>query len=107
MDITRTAYGTWNGGRFMHFGEPLSDERFIAVIQHAYARGIRTFVTSDVYGSGAADSMLGKALEGIPRDSYALVGMIGHDFYKGRPTGLPSICCSVLSGFQPFWTGQW
>jgi aryl-alcohol dehydrogenase-like predicted oxidoreductase len=31
--------------------------------------------------------MLGKALEGIPRDSYALVGMIGHDFYKGQRAG--------------------
>ena len=50
MDLTRTAYGTWSGGRFMHFGEPLSDERFVAAIRHAYERGIRTFMTSDVYG---------------------------------------------------------
>jgi aryl-alcohol dehydrogenase-like predicted oxidoreductase len=87
MDITRTAYGTWNGGRFMHFGEPLSEERFIAVLQHAYHSGIRTFMTSDVYGNGAADTLLGKALQGIPRDSYSLVGMIGHDFYKGERAG--------------------
>ena len=31
MDLTRTAYGTWSGGRFMHFGEPLSEERFLQV----------------------------------------------------------------------------
>jgi len=87
MDISRTAYGTWSGGRFMHFGEPLSDERFLAVIRHAYDRGIRTFMTSDVYGNGAADEMLGRALAGVPRDSYALVGMIGHDFYSGQRDG--------------------
>jgi aryl-alcohol dehydrogenase-like predicted oxidoreductase len=87
MDLTRTAYGTWNGGRFMHFGEPLSEERFISVLRHAYDRGIRTFMTSDVYGSGAADTMLGRALNGLPRDSYCLVGMIGHDFYKGERAG--------------------
>ena len=58
MDITRTAYGTWSGGRFMHFGEPLADDRFIGAIRHAYDRGIRTFMTSDVYGNGAADEML-------------------------------------------------
>lgn len=87
MDITRTAYGTWNGGRFMHFGEPLSDERFISVLQHAYQSGIRTFMTSDVYGNGAADEMLGRALSGLPRDSYCLVGLIGHDFYKGERVG--------------------
>ena len=87
MDLTRTAYGTWNGGRFMHFGEPLSDERFISTLQHAYQSGIRTFMTSDVYGNGAADEMLGRALSGLPRDSYCLVGMIGHDFYKGERSG--------------------
>jgi aryl-alcohol dehydrogenase-like predicted oxidoreductase len=87
MDITRTAYGTWSGGRFMHFGEPLSDDRFIAAIRHAYDRGIRTFMTSDVYGNGAADEMLGRALAGLPRDSYALVGLIGHDFYSGQRDG--------------------
>ena len=32
MDLTRTAYGTWSGGRFMHFGEELSEERFIAMV---------------------------------------------------------------------------
>ena len=26
MDVTRTAYGIWSGGRFMHFGEPLDDD---------------------------------------------------------------------------------
>jgi aryl-alcohol dehydrogenase-like predicted oxidoreductase len=87
MDISRTAYGTWSGGRFMHFGEPLSDERFLAAIRHAYDRGIRTFMTSDVYGNGAADEMLARALAGLPRDSYALVGMIGHDFYSGQRDG--------------------
>ena len=87
MDLTRTAYGTWSGGRFMHFGEPLSDERFIGTIQRAYERGTRTFVTSDVYGVGAADEMLGRALAGIPRDTYCLVGMLGHDIYTGKRDG--------------------
>lgn len=87
MDISRTAYGTWSGGRFMHFGEPLSDERFLAAIRHAYDRGIRTFMTSDVYGNGAADEMLGRALSGLPRESYSLVGMVGHDFYSGQRDG--------------------
>jgi len=71
----------------MHFGEPLPEERFLKVIQHAYQRGIRTFMTADVYGNGAADEMLGRALAGLPRDSYCLVGAVGHDFYKGERTG--------------------
>jgi aryl-alcohol dehydrogenase-like predicted oxidoreductase len=87
MDLTRTAYGTWSGGRYMHFGEPLPDERFLEVIRHAYGHGIRTFMTADVYGNGAADDMLGRALAGLPRDSYCLVGAVGHDFYSGKREG--------------------
>src|SRR5438046_3513797 len=87
MDLSRTAYGTWSGGRYMHFGEPLSEERFLNVIQHAYQRGVRAFMTADVYGNGAADEMLGRALDGLPRDSYCLVGAVGHDFYKGERQG--------------------
>jgi aryl-alcohol dehydrogenase-like predicted oxidoreductase len=87
MDITRTAYGMWNGGRFMHYGEPLDDERLLSAIRHAWERGIRTFLTADVYGNGAADDMLGRALSGFPRDSYCLVGTVGHDFYKGQRQG--------------------
>src|SRR6185503_3499581 len=87
MDVTRTAYGTWSGGRFMHFGEPLADERYAAVIRLAYERGIRTFMTADVYGNGQADEFLGRALEGIPRENYCLVGAIGHDFYEGKREG--------------------
>jgi len=71
----------------MHFGETLSEERFIGCIETAYEAGIRTFVTSDVYGNGKADELLGKALSGIDRETYALVGMIGHDFYEGQRQG--------------------
>ncbi len=87
MNLTRTAYGTWNGGRYMHFGEPLDEARFEASLRRAYDAGIRTFMTADVYGNGAADEALGRALAGVPRDSYCLVGLIGHDFYGGLRDG--------------------
>ena len=71
----------------MHFGEALDDERFIGLIRLAYERGIRTFVTADVYGAGEADTLLGRALDGMPRESYCLVGAIGHDFYHAKRDG--------------------
>jgi len=76
----------------MNFGEPLSDERWIELARRAYQGGIRTFITADVYGAGAADELLGRALAGLPRQSYCLAGAIGHDFYKGQrqgPRGFP------------------
>jgi aryl-alcohol dehydrogenase-like predicted oxidoreductase len=87
MNLTPTAYGTWSGGRFMHFGETLPEERFMGCITAAYQAGVRTFVTADVYGNGKADELLGAALSGVPRDTYCLVGMIGHDFYAGQRQG--------------------
>ncbi len=71
----------------MHFGEPLPDERFLDLVRLAYDKGIRTFLTADVYGTGEADSLLGRALTGVSRESYCLVGAIGHDFYTGQREG--------------------
>jgi aryl-alcohol dehydrogenase-like predicted oxidoreductase len=87
MDVTRTAFGAWNGGRFMNFGQPLADERWIELARRAFAQGVRTFITADVYGSGAADQLLATALAGLPREDYSLVGAVGHDFYKGQRQG--------------------
>jgi aryl-alcohol dehydrogenase-like predicted oxidoreductase len=90
MDLGRTAIGTWSGGRFMHFGEPLPDERLEALLRPGH--GINTVLTADVYGQGEADRMLGRSLAGLDRDSYALAGAVGHDFHLGEragPKGFP------------------
>jgi aryl-alcohol dehydrogenase-like predicted oxidoreductase len=85
MDPTTSAIGTWSGGRFMHFGEPLEDERLTALLRPG--DGIDTVITADPYGAGEADRALGRALEGVERDSYCLIGAIGHDFYSGERDG--------------------
>src|SRR3954471_18079181 len=83
--LGHTALGTWSGGRFMHFGEPLDDERLLALLRPEEA--IRTVLTADVYGEGEADRLLGRALAGWERDTYSLVGAVGHDFYTGAREG--------------------
>ncbi|HEX2409607.1 MAG TPA: aldo/keto reductase [Solirubrobacteraceae bacterium] len=80
-----TAVGTWSGGRFMHFGEPLEEERLTALLRPR--GGISTVMTADAYGAGEADGLLGRALQGVDRDAYSLVGAIGHDFYTGEREG--------------------
>ena len=90
LDPGPVAVGTWSGGRFMHFGEPVDDERFAALV--APGGGIDTVITADVYGAGEADAMLGRALVGRPRDQMCVVGAVGHDFYAGErngPKGFP------------------
>jgi aryl-alcohol dehydrogenase-like predicted oxidoreductase len=85
MDPTTTAIGTWSGGRFMHFGEPLHDERLLALLRPG--DGIDTAMSADAYGAGEADSLLGRALEGVEREDYCLIGAVGHDFYEGEREG--------------------
>jgi aryl-alcohol dehydrogenase-like predicted oxidoreductase len=85
MEPTRTAIGTWSGGRFMHFGEPLSDERLLALL--CPGDGIDTVMSADAYGAGEADRLLGRAIEGVDRESFCLIGAIGHDFYEGEREG--------------------
>ena len=90
IDPGRVAVGTWSGGRYMRFGEPVSDERFLALI--APDESISTVLTADVYGTGEADAMLGRAIAGRPRDTICVVGAVGHDFYTGErdgPKGFP------------------
>lgn len=71
----------------MHFGECLDEGKITALIRRAYSKGVRTFMTADVYGQGAADKMMGGALADFARDSYCLIGAIGHDFYQGKRDG--------------------
>jgi aryl-alcohol dehydrogenase-like predicted oxidoreductase len=90
IDPGRVAVGTWSGGRFMRFGEPIDDERFVSLITPDDA--IRTVITADVYGEGEADRMLGRALSGVDRDRVCVVGAVGHDYYEGErdgPRGFP------------------
>jgi aryl-alcohol dehydrogenase-like predicted oxidoreductase len=100
-DPTQTAIGTWSGGRFMHFGEPLDDERFLRLITPDET--IQTVLTADVYGSGEADTWLGRALVAseLTREQTCVVGAVGHDFYEGQrdgPKGFPRFTDPRLRG---------
>ncbi|MGI8945234.1 MAG: aldo/keto reductase [Thermoleophilaceae bacterium] len=89
-DPGHVAVGSWSGGRFMHFGEPLDDERLTALLRPG--DGIDTLLTADVYGQGEGDALVGRAIEGLERDTFSLVGAIGHDFHTGErdgPRGFP------------------
>jgi aryl-alcohol dehydrogenase-like predicted oxidoreductase len=90
MEPGRTAIGTWSGGRFLHFGEPVDEDRLAALLRPG--DGVHTLLTADVYGEGEGDRLLGRALADVPRDEVCVVGAIGHDFYEGErdgPRGFP------------------
>ena len=61
----------------MHFGEPLDDERLLALLRPG--DGIDTVMSADAYGAGEADELLGRAISGVPREDFCLIGAVGHD----------------------------
>ncbi|MDQ3729868.1 MAG: aldo/keto reductase [Actinomycetota bacterium] len=84
-ELGRSAVGTWSGGRYMRFGEAISDDRLEALFRPG--EGIDTVITADVYGEGEADRTLGRALAGLDRASYRVAGAVGHDFLEGEREG--------------------
>jgi aryl-alcohol dehydrogenase-like predicted oxidoreductase len=99
----KTAIGTWSGGRYLHFGEAIEPARLEALVRPG--DGIGTVLTADVYGGGEADTLLGRALVDVDRDSYCLVGAVGHDFYEGErdgPRGFPRFTDPALRGLGEY-----
>src|SRR5215211_5135859 len=104
-DPGRKAIGSWSGGRYLRFGEAIEEARLQGLLRPG--RGIDTVLTADAYGQGEADSVLGWALGGLPRDGYCLVGAIGHDFYEGErdgPKGFPRFTNPALRGADEYAT---
>jgi aryl-alcohol dehydrogenase-like predicted oxidoreductase len=95
----RSAVGAWSGGRFLRYGETVDRERLEGLLRPG--GGIDTVLTADTYGQGEADELLGRTLEGVARDTYSLVGAVGHDFYQGErdgPRGFPRFTDPRLRG---------
>jgi aryl-alcohol dehydrogenase-like predicted oxidoreductase len=99
----RAAIGTWSGGRFLHFGEAIEEDRLEALLRPE--DGIDTVLTADAYGQGEADRVLGRALACVAREDYCLVGAVGHDFYEGEregPKGFPRFTDPRLRGSDDY-----
>jgi aryl-alcohol dehydrogenase-like predicted oxidoreductase len=99
----RAAIGTWSGGRFLHFGDAIEEDRLAALLRPG--EGIDTVLTADAYGQGDADRVLGRALDGVGRDDYCLIGAVGHDFYEGEregPKGFPRFTDPRLRGPEDY-----
>lgn len=63
-DISLGSWLTYSGG--------VEKAQSIACVKHALAQGITLIDTANIYGKGAAETVLGEALAGVNRDSYVL-----------------------------------
>jgi aryl-alcohol dehydrogenase-like predicted oxidoreductase len=67
MFVSEIAYGNW-----ITHGSQVEEESAIKCVRAAFDVGITTFDTADVYAKTKAESVLGKALKGVRRESYEL-----------------------------------
>jgi aryl-alcohol dehydrogenase-like predicted oxidoreductase len=72
VKVTRLAFGT--GSFSGQVQRDLGQDQFTKLVRYAYDRGIRFFETSESYHE--MHTMLGIALEGLPRDSYRIMSKV-------------------------------
>lgn len=67
LHISELAYGNW-----LTHGSRVEEDPATACVRTALDAGITTFDTADVYAETKAESVLGRALAGVRRESYEL-----------------------------------
>ena len=64
LKVSEIAYGNW-----ITHGSQVEEDSAVACVRAALDEGITTFDTADVYAGGRAEEVLGRALDGVRRES--------------------------------------
>ena len=67
LEVSEISLGSW-----LTYGVGVEADKARACLDEAFDQGINFIDTANVYGRGAAETFLGEALQGRPRDSYVL-----------------------------------
>ena len=67
LEVSEISLGSW-----LTDGVGVEADKARACLEESFAVGINFIDTANVYGRGAAETFLGEALQGRPRDSYVL-----------------------------------
>ena len=67
LEVSEISLGSW-----LTYGVGVEVDKARACLEEAFAQNINFIDTANVYGLGAAETFLGEALQGRPRDSYVL-----------------------------------
>ncbi|MDQ3610792.1 MAG: aldo/keto reductase family protein, partial [Actinomycetota bacterium] len=79
LKVSAIAYGNW-----LTHGSQVEEEAALACVRQALDDGITTFDTADVYANTAAETVLGKALQGERRESVVIATKV---FWPTGPGG--------------------
>ena len=67
LEVSEISLGSW-----LTYGVGVEADKARACLEESFEQGINFIDTANVYGRGAAETFLGNALQGRPRDSYVL-----------------------------------
>ena len=67
LEVSEISLGSW-----LTYGVGVEADKACACLEEAFAQGINFIDTANIYGRGAAETFLGEALQGRPRESYVL-----------------------------------
>jgi aryl-alcohol dehydrogenase-like predicted oxidoreductase len=79
LKVSEISYGNW-----LTHASQVEDERAIQCVHRGLDDGITTFDTADVYANTGAESVLGRALEGVRRESVEIATKV---FWPTGPGG--------------------
>jgi aryl-alcohol dehydrogenase-like predicted oxidoreductase len=84
VEVSTVGFGAWVLGT--DWWGDRSEAEAVEMVHHAVDRGVTFFDTSDVYGHGRSEELLGEALAGY-RDEVTVATKVGYDFYNNPQAG--------------------
>ncbi|MGH3734426.1 MAG: aldo/keto reductase family protein [Micromonosporaceae bacterium] len=79
LNVSEISYGNW-----ITHGSQVEEDAALACVKAALDAGITTFDTADVYAATRAESVLGKALKGVRRESLEIFTKVYFPTGEGR-----------------------
>jgi len=67
LKVSEIALGAW-----ATFGDQISEKTAIQLVHAAYEAGVNFFDNADVYASGKAETVMGKAIKDLPREALVI-----------------------------------
>lgn len=107
LNVSEISLGSW-----LTYGGGVERQKAEACIHKAFDVGINFIDTANVYGRGAAESLLGEVLQGIDRSSYILAtkvyfpmsqtdrGLSAAQIYKQIDASLQRLCTDYVDLYQ-------
>ena len=80
LQVSEIGFGSW-----LTFTDTQRKQTAITCVHRALERGINFLDTANVYGRGAAETVLGEALAGVRRDRYVLATKLFFPMSEQRP----------------------